>query len=90
MKIHDFQEMLARDLALEREGLEAVVDARPEGPAIVGKHQARNYTHLKAVIAEADEACPRAAETIRWLIWHSVLDLVRMKQIADDLEEDKS
>ncbi|EPX84782.1 hypothetical protein Salmuc_01355 [Salipiger mucosus DSM 16094] len=42
------------------------------------------------MIAEADEACPRAAETIRWLIWHSVLDLVRMKQIADDLEEDKS
>jgi len=40
----------------------------------VGKHEARNYVHLAQVLAEADEACPRAADTIRWLIWHEILD----------------
>lgn len=59
----------------------------------VGKHEAGNHVHLRNVLAEADEACPRAADTIRWLIWHKVVDaqwamhMVEMIKSVDDNKE---
>lgn len=55
---------------------------RPDRPMTVGKHEASNHVHLQRVLAEADEACPRAADTIRWLLWHDVLDAQMMRSMA--------
>ena len=52
----------------------AIIGIKPDRKGTVGKHEARNYAHLEAVLKEADEACPRAADTIRWLLWHEILD----------------
>lgn len=52
----------------------AVIGIKPDRKATVGKHEARNYVHLSAVLKEADKTCPRAADTIRWLLWHEVVD----------------
>ena len=90
MKLPEFKEWLDREMTSARDGLKEVIDARPEGAAVVGKYEATNYGHLRSVIAEADEACPRAAETLRWLLWHNVMDITRIVQVADDLEEDAS
>lgn len=51
-----------------------VIGVKPDRAATVGKHEARNYVHLSDVLAEADKSCPRAADTIRWLLWHEILD----------------
>ena len=56
----------------------------------VGKHEARNYAHLLSVLEEADAACPRAADTIRWLIWHEILDAqwaMQMVELIDSGEK---
>lgn len=55
---------------------------RPDRPMTVGKHEAGNHVHLQRVLAEADQTCPRAADTIRWLIWHDVLDAQIMHAMA--------
>lgn len=86
MTLEEFREMLRRDEALDREALSKVLADRPAGPAIVGKHEATNWAHLRAVISEAQEACPRSAETIRWLLWHRVLDAQRVMQLADNIK----
>lgn len=52
----------------------AVIRDAAKKTSTVGKHEARNYAHLRAVLEEADKSCPRAADTIRWLIWHEILD----------------
>ncbi|MEO0782530.1 MAG: hypothetical protein AAFZ46_12280 [Pseudomonadota bacterium] len=71
----------------------AVINIKPDRPATVGKHEARNYVHLSAVLKEADEACPRAADTIRWLLWHEIVDaqwamyMVEMIESGHDTEE---
>lgn len=52
----------------------AIIGIKPDRKVTVGKHEARNYAHLSAVLKEADDACPRAADTIRWLLWHEILD----------------
>jgi hypothetical protein len=83
--LEEFREVLRRDEALERDGLTQVLAERPDGPAMVGKHEAKNWAHLRAVIAEAQDACPRAAETIRWLLWHGVLDAQRVMLMAEDI-----
>ncbi|MGC1494193.1 MAG: hypothetical protein WA790_00180 [Sulfitobacter sp.] len=57
-----------------RERHNAIICIKPDRKATVGKHEARNYVHLEAVLKEADETCPRAADTIRWLLWHEILD----------------
>jgi hypothetical protein len=85
VKVEDFRDMLRRDMQLDRDALAAVLAERPEGPALVGKHEAKNWVHLRAVIAEAQETCPRAAETIRWLLWHDVLYAQRVLMIAEDI-----
>lgn len=57
-----------------RERHNEVIGDRPDRMPTVGKHEARNYVHLKNVLQEADGSCPRAADTIRWLLWHEILD----------------
>ncbi len=57
-----------------RELCKVVLADKPNRAVTVGKHTARNHVHITSVLAEADEKCPRAADTIRWLIWHEVLD----------------
>lgn len=86
MNLEEFREVLRLEEALEREGLAQVLADRPDGPAVVGKHEAKNWVHLRAVISEAQDACPRAAETIRWLLWHGVLDAQRVMLMAEDIE----
>tara|TARA_R100000951_G_C2644856_1_gene182202 strand:+ start:375 stop:656 length:282 start_codon:yes stop_codon:yes gene_type:complete len=46
----------------------------PKRKSTVGKHEAQNYIHLENVLEEADKTCPKAADTIRWLLWHDILD----------------
>lgn len=57
-----------------RETYNSIIGIKPDRKAIVGKHEARNHVHLAAVLKEADKVCPRAADTIRWLLWHEILD----------------
>lgn len=70
----------------------AIIGMKPDRPATVGKHEARNYAHLEAVLKEADEKCPRAADTIRWLLWHEILDAqwaMHMVEMLDHSKEDQ-
>lgn len=85
MTLVEFKEILKRDEALVREGLQAVLDAKPDHSPSVGKHEAQNWVHLKEVIALADQECPPAADTIRWLLWHEVLDAQRLSSLAEDI-----
>lgn len=55
----------------------------------VGKHEAHNLVHLKRVLAEADEVCPWAADTIRWLLWHEILDAQWYLHVAEMLDTTK-
>ena len=57
-----------------RERHNAIIGIKPDRKPTVGKHEARNYVHLAEVLTEADKDCPRAADTIRWLLWHEILD----------------
>lgn len=86
MTLDEFRDMLRREVDGDRESLREVLAERPEGPVVVGKHEAKNWTHLRGVIAEAQETCPRAAETIRWLLWHGVLDAQRVMMLADEIK----
>ncbi len=76
-----------------RERGNRIISAKPDRKNTVGKHEARNYVHLEAVLAEADQACPRAADTIRWLIWHGIVDaqwymhMAEMLEMPDDTKE---
>lgn len=71
----------------------SVLAKRPDRKPTVGKHEARNYVHLEAVLAEADEKCPKAADTIRWFLWHEIVDaqwymhMVEMIETVDDTKE---
>lgn len=64
----------------------------PDRKPVVGKHEARNHVHLEETLAEADEKCPRAADTIRWLLWHDIVDaqwgmhMVEMLQVDGEGE----
>jgi hypothetical protein len=88
MTLNEFISMLRREEASARGDLAKALADRPAGPTAVGKHEAKNWTHLRTVISEAQDACPRAAETIRWLLWHSVLDAQRIMMIAEDIEQE--
>ena len=57
----------------------------PKRKSTVGKHEARNYIHLENVLEEADKACPKAADTIRWLLWHDILDAQWYMHMAEML-----
>ncbi len=76
-----------------RERHNAIIGIKPDRAVTVGKHEARNVVHLGAVLAEADEVCPRAADTIRWLLWHEILDaqwamhMVEMIETVDHKNE---
>lgn len=70
-----------------REGSNAVLKTSQGRKVVVGKHEAQNYAHLERVLSEADEACPRAADTIRWLLWHKVLDAQWYMYMAEMLDE---
>ena len=65
-----------------RDRFKTVVGDHAGQAVTVGKHEAMNYVHLKTVIAEADELCPRAADTLRWFLWHDVLEAQRMASMA--------
>lgn len=66
-----------------RRKLNWILDEVPKSKMTVGKYEAVNLVHLKQVLVEADETCPRAADTIRWLIWHNVIDTQRMQFLAE-------
>lgn len=85
MTLDEFKDILKEDEAFAREGLEAIFKELPDRPALVGKHEAKNWNHLREVMAEAEKTCPRAADTIYWLLWHDVLRKQRVKRMADDL-----
>lgn len=80
---------LFRDVEKDaRRRCKRVTDKNPDRASTVGKYEARNYVHIDSVIAEADELCPRAADTIRWLIWHEVLDAQWAMHMVEMIEED--
>ena len=73
-----------------RERHNAIIGTKPDRKVTVGKHEARNYVHLEAVLKEADETCPRAADTIRWLLWHEILDAqwaMHMVEMIESMEQ---
>ncbi|MEO1108299.1 MAG: hypothetical protein AAFX90_10285 [Pseudomonadota bacterium] len=90
--MYSVQEMIDQHKQREdgaRETLIAI--GKSDRPMTVGKHEAKNHNHLKSVLAEADEVCPRAADTIRWLFWHECLDaqlMHAMMQRVDASEGD--
>ncbi|MCC4298404.1 hypothetical protein [Aurantimonas coralicida] len=85
-------DFLREEYEHDRSGFAAVVPKGTRTPS-VGKHEACNYVHLRAVIEEAREACPRAADTIIWLLWHrslrSTRNLTVGKHILGDDEQAK-
>ena len=91
MEVRNLVDHFKRQEEVRREGNNSVIRADVGRKVTVGKHEAHNYAHLKAVIAEADEACPRAADTIRWLLWHEIVDaqwyLHMAEMAADPIQE---
>lgn len=71
-----------------REAFSKVLGENPERKTIVGKYEAHNYVHLKAVLEEADELCPKAADTIRWFLWWAVLDAQRMSFLTEHFKNE--
>lgn len=71
-------------VAAAEEAYNAVVGGDSGRKMTVGKHEAKNHAHLKSVLEEADEVCPKAADTIRWLIWHGVLKAQQMASFVED------
>ena len=69
-----------------RERHNAIIGIKPDRKATVGKHEARNHAHLERVLREADEACPLAADTIRWLLWHEIVDAQWVVNMAEMIE----
>jgi IMP dehydrogenase/GMP reductase len=78
----DLDRLHREALEAAREAYNAVVGQDGGHKMTVGKHEAKNHAHLKSVIEEADAACPRAADTLRWLLWHRVLEAQRMAETA--------
>lgn len=75
--------------AHSRERYNHILSKFPDRKPTVGKHEAQNFVHLEAVLAEADKTCPRAADTIRWLLWHDILDAQWYMHMAEMLISDK-
>jgi len=50
----------------------------------VGKHEAMNWEHMKGVYTEAREKCPKAADTIAWMLWHDILDYERLVRLTSE------
>ncbi|NDV51525.1 hypothetical protein [Salipiger sp. PrR003] len=75
-----------------RERLEFVLDGKMTKEKVtVRKHEAVHPITLKSVYEEALEKCPRAADTILWLLWHAILDENRYAMLtAPDEEDDAS
>lgn len=72
------------EAASARERLAFVLDGQTvTASGSVGKHRARNWQHLKEVYAEARESCPRAADTIAWLLWWDIGDADRLAALTD-------
>ena len=71
-----------------REGNNLVISSAVGKPTTVGKHEARNRKHLASVLAEADQSCPRAADTIRWLLWHEIIDAQWYMHMAEMLKDE--
>ena len=87
MTLDDFVVLLEREEKGLREGLSAVIGDRPDGPAVVGKHEAINHVHLRTMIASAQESFPEVAETLRWLLWHRVVNAQRLSFLARDVRD---
>ena len=86
MHLSDFQELLDREQRMIADGMAQVLAVfPPDYTCNVGKHEAVNYKRLEGVVAEALTHCPKAAETIYWLLWHKQLAAQRIKLLADDI-----
>jgi len=68
-----------------RDGYGTLLAGFPERKCTVGKHEAKNWIHLERVLSGADNDCPRAADTIRWLLLHNVLDAQWYLHVAEML-----
>lgn len=55
----------------------------------VGKHEARNWASLKDVYEEARKKCPRAADTIAWLLWWDIVNADRFALLTEQNAESK-
>jgi hypothetical protein len=65
----------------------------PDHKPTVGKHEAITHAHLANVLAEADKSCPKAADTIRWILWHNILNAqwyIHMAKMLPDAEKEDS
>ena len=71
--------------AISRERYNLLLVNFPKRKSTVGKHEAQNYVHLENVLKEADKSCPKAADTIRWLLWHDILDAQWYMHMAEML-----
>lgn len=69
----------------DRERYNRILAEFPDRKSTVGKHEAQNYIHLANVLEEADKSCPKAADTIRWILWHKVLDAQWYMHMAEML-----
>lgn len=85
LSLEEFTKILKESEDHARRGLERIHSNLPDRPPLVGKHQAKNWNHLQEVLAEAETACPRAADTIYWLLWHDVLRCQRVRLMAEEL-----
>ena len=72
----------------EAETFYAVVGTYVGRKMTVGRDEAHNHVHLRGVIAEADKLCPRAADTIRRLLWRSAHNARQAELIATDAYHD--
>ncbi|CAM3780968.1 hypothetical protein [Litorimonas haliclonae] len=82
----EMHEQIQRRLESAQEGLSRIMPKAKERKLTVGKYEASNWTHLEQVLSDADESCPRAADTIRWLIWWKALDLQTLAYLLSDVE----
>ena len=80
------QALFTEHEANSREQYNHLLAKFPKRKSTVGKHEARNYAHLENVLKEADKTCPKAADTIRWLLWHEILDAQWHMHMAEMLK----
>ena len=85
----DYETMQGQIEGLCRSAKEAF-DAvpKPEGrDQTISKHTAVNRAQLKETVAIADQQCPLAADTIRWLLWWNVLTFQTLALLNEDLPQ---
>lgn len=71
-----------------RHHLDLIMKNKPDRPMTVGKHEAFNHKHIQDLITKADEVLPEASDTIRWLVWHKVLDFQTLTTLFKMFEKE--